>query len=68
MMWRIALLDGTSIDIDVNARPAINRVQQMSAITRQKYAAEMTKLREQRAQLRKTFAAFWVQIGRKTAQ
>ena len=40
----------------------------MSATTRQKYAAEMAELRGHRAQLRKTLAAFWAQIGRKHAQ
>ena len=40
----------------------------MSATTRQKYAAEMNELREQRAQLRKTIADFWVLIGSKHAQ
>ncbi len=40
----------------------------MSATTRQQYAAEMAELRGQRAQLRKTIADFWVQIGRKAAQ
>ena len=40
----------------------------MSATTRQKYAAEMAKLGGDQAQLRKTLAAFRVQIGRKTAQ
>ena len=30
--------------------------------------AEMAELRGHRAQLRKTLAAFWVQIGGKTAQ
>ncbi len=40
----------------------------MSATTRQTYAAEMAELRGQRAQLRKTLAAFWAQIGRKHAQ
>ncbi len=40
----------------------------MSANTRQKYAAEMAELRGQRAQLRETIAAFWVQIGRQQAQ
>ncbi len=39
----------------------------MSATTRQKYAAEMAELRGHRAQLRKTLAAFWAQIGRKHA-
>ncbi len=40
----------------------------MSATTRQTYAAEMAELRGQRAQLRKTLADFWVQIGRTAAQ
>ena len=40
----------------------------MSATTRQKYAAETAELRGQRAQLRQTLAAFWVQIGRKHIQ
>ncbi len=40
----------------------------MSATTRQKYAAEMAELRGHRAQLRKTLAAFWAQIGSKHAQ
>ncbi len=40
----------------------------MSATTRQKYAVEMAQLRGHRAQLRKTLAAFWAQIGRKHAQ
>ena len=40
----------------------------MSATSRQKYAAEMAELRRQRAQLRKTLAAFWVQVGRKHPQ
>ena len=40
----------------------------MSATTRQKYGTEMAELRGHRAQLRKTLAAFWVQIGPKAAQ
>ena len=41
---------------------------QMSATTRQKYAAEIAELRGHRAQLRKTIADFWVLIGSKHAQ
>jgi hypothetical protein len=40
----------------------------MSASTRQRYAVEMAEVREHRAQLRKTLAAFWGQIGRHHAQ
>ncbi len=40
----------------------------MSATTRQTYAAEMAELRGHRAQLWKTLAAFWAQIGRKHPQ
>jgi hypothetical protein len=29
MVWRIALLDGRSIDVDVNARPAVNGAETM---------------------------------------
>ena len=39
----------------------------MSATTRQRYAAEMADLRGQRAQLRKTIAAFWALIGQNEA-
>ena len=35
----------------------------MSATTRQKYVEEMAELRGQRAELRKTIAAFWPILG-----